>query len=288
MLKFYTLLVVMSQFLYGVRSYNMNESNITVRLSGAAYCGKENYNTMKVFEPANEIKVDTILYDIKTDLQGFVGYMVNSKTIYVTFRGSSSGLNWIEDFRIEKIPYTTFPSCNCEIHKGFYDSALSVKDNVIHSVTKLIKILNYNTIIVTGHSYGAAVAQIIGMELLNVGILCQVYNFGQPRIGDDNYSKFVNSKLYDYWRFTHNKDIVPHIPPIYGLNYKHSCGEIFENEKGELTTCSNTDCEDPSCAQQYSLKETNGIDHKTYLNYSLDCDSNANTYNYTNNILLKN
>lgn len=274
-MNFFYILFAISHFVYSVASYNINEANVTLHLSGAAYCGKEYYNTMKIFEPANEFQMDTTVYDISTDLQGFIGYIANRKTIYVVFRGSSSALNWIEDLEIKKVPYTTFSTCNCEIHKGFYNSALAVKDMVIYSVTKLKQMLRYDTIIVTGHSYGAAVAQIIGMELVNLGLSCQVYNFGQPRIGDDKYAAFVNTKLKNYWRFTHNKDIVPHVPPMSGLDYVHSCGEIFENENGALKTCSMTNCEDETCADQYSLKETNGDDHMEYLQHSLECDANA-------------
>jgi len=274
-MNFFYILFAISHFIYSVASYNINEANITLHLSGAAYCGKDYYNTMKIYEPANEFHMDTIVYDITSDLQGLVGYIANRKTIYVVFRGSSSALNWVEDLEIKKVPYTTFAECNCEIHKGFYHSALAVKDMVVYSVTKLKNMLRYDTIIVTGHSYGAAVAQIIGMEFVNLGLSCQVYNFGQPRIGDDKYAVFVNTKLTNYWRFTHNKDIVPHVPPMSGLDYIHSCGEIYENEYGDLKTCSMNDCEDQTCADQYSLKETNGDDHKVYLQHSLECEANA-------------
>jgi hypothetical protein len=169
-MNLFYLFFTISQFVTSLASYNLNEANVTLHLSGAAYCGKENYNAMKIYEPANDFQMDSILYDITTDLQGFVGYITNRKAIYVVFRGSSSTLNWIEDLEITKVPYATFSSCNCEIHKGFYNSALAVKDAVVYSVTKLKKMLKYDTIIVTGHSYGAAVAQIIGMELVNLGL----------------------------------------------------------------------------------------------------------------------
>lgn len=267
-----------SKLFYSAYTYDINEANITLHLSGAAYCGKENYDTMKIYEPASEFQVKKIIYDAKSDLQGFIGYISNRQTIYVVFRGSSSGLNWIEDLEIKKVPYTTFTECNCEIHKGFYNSALDVKDTVISSVREMKQTLRYDTIIITGHSYAGAVSQIIGMEFINIGISCQVYNFGQPRVGDNKYAAFVNQKLSKYWRFTHNKDIVPHVPPMTGLDYVHSCGEIYENEKGDLRTCSMTNCEDPICADQYSLKETNGDDHEIYLQHSLHCEANAEIF----------
>ena len=111
------------------------------------------------------------------------------------------------------------------------------------------------------------------MELFAVGIINKVYNFGQPRVGDIKYASFVNTIIKDYWRFTHDKDLVPHIPPIDKLEYYHSCGEIFENFYGSLQTC--IECEDPLCADQYLVKETNIDDHRIYLGHELDCSAST-------------
>ena len=73
-MDFFYIVFAFSQFVYSVASYNINETNITLHLSGAAYCGKEYYNTMKIYEPVNEFQMDTTIYDISTDLQGFVGF----------------------------------------------------------------------------------------------------------------------------------------------------------------------------------------------------------------------
>ena len=197
----------------------------------------------------------------------------DTKTIYVAFRGSSSLENWIADFEIKKIPYTSYPDCNATIHDGFYKSALHVKDEVYFSLDWLkIKYPSYR-IIVTGHSYGAAVAQILAMELIKDGFSLEVYNYGQPRLGNVNYASCVNQYLAGkYWRITHNKDIVPHIPPIIGFQFMHSCGEIFEDKYGGLKECSKIWCEDPTCADKYDDRETNVEDHLTYLGHRVSCE----------------
>jgi hypothetical protein len=110
------------------------------------------------------------------------------------------------------------------------------------------------------------------MELVKMGINSQLYNYGQPRIGDTKYAGFVNTIIKDYWRFTHNKDIVPHLPPFAGFGYLHSCREVFEDETGILKICSETNCEDAKCANQYSLSETNSVDHSYYLGRRIDCE----------------
>jgi hypothetical protein len=248
-----------------------NQLNTCVWLSGAAYCGKDKYQTMILGGPASGFTYKETLYDVKTDLQGYIGILPTTKSIYVIIRGSSSVMNWLDDFEVRLVPYDTFPECNCYVHYGFYRSALGVVDKMVTSVKALrIQYPGYS-VVVTGHSYGASCGQLLAMELVKVGINVKVYDYGQPRVGDAKYAAFVNSKISEYYRITHNKDIVPHVPPIEGFGYQHSCREIFENSIGELITCSATNCEDPKCADQYSLFQTNGDDHSYYLGHRVGC-----------------
>ena len=223
--------------------------------------------------PAKGFIVKDTLYDYKSDLEGYIGILDSTKTIHVVFRGSSSVRNWIDDFEIKKVKYDTFPECNCEIHYGFYNAILHLKDQTINTIKKLIKKYNYK-VICNGHSLGAITSQIMCMELEAIGIKTSVYNYGQPRGGDKNYAQFSNNIIKDYYRFTHYKDIVPHIPPI-ELGYYHSCGEIYENNDGLLYECSNNVCEDPNCSDQFKLYETNFDNHEIYLEHKLECNSSV-------------
>ena len=99
----------------------------------------------------------------------------------------------------------------------------------------------------------------------------EIYNYGQPRVGDTKYAGFVNTVIKDYWRFTHNKDMVPHVPPTTGFGYLHSCRAVFEDESGNTHLCSELVGEDPKCADQYSLSQTNTDDHSYYLDHRVDC-----------------
>ncbi len=256
-------------------SYDINVANSSVWLSGAAYCGKNNYTSMKLAGPASNFIVENVLYDPKTDLEGYTGVLGSSNTVYVVFRGSFSNRNWIDDFEILKTKYHTFPNCDCEVHHGFYETTLNLKNSTIDSVNLLKKKYGYSNVIVTGHSLGAAIAQMIGMELVAANISNTVYNFGQPRVGDGTYARFVNSiselKLY---RFTHDKDIIPHAPPL-DIGYVHSCQEIFENINGTLKECSLENCEDPTCANQFPLIDTNIKEHMYYLKHYLGCKSST-------------
>ncbi len=268
-------LFIFIQFTYSTELIDLTQLETGVWLSGASYCGKEEYSTMVLDGPASGFVYKDTLYDIKTDLQGYVGYISNKKTIYVSLRGSSSTINWLDDFEVKLVPYLSYPECNCYVHNGFYRSAMGVKNKTIDTIKILKKIYPLYSVIITGHSYGAAVSQLLAMELEREGIEVSVYNYGQPRVGDKKYSQFVNTIIKEYWRMTHYKDIVPHVPPIDIFNYYHSCREVYENENHQLSLCSETDCEDPKCADQFNLYQTNGDDHEYYLNHRLSCEEST-------------
>ena len=223
-------------FLSNALSYDYGQLNTGVWLSGAAYCGKDKYNTMILGGPTTGFTYKETIYDAKTDLQGYIGILPTTNTIYVVIRGSSSVMNWLDDFEVKLVPYDTFLECNCNVHYGFYNSDLGVVNKTIESVKSLkVKYPSYS-VMITGHSYGAACGQLLAMELVKNSINVKLYNYGQPRVGDANYAAFVKTKIAEYYRTTHNRDVVPHVPPIEVLGYLHSCGEIFEVSTGEFNS----------------------------------------------------
>ena len=263
--------ILLLSFIWRILSLDYTQLSTSVWLSGAAYCSKENYVSMQLGGPASGFVYKDTLYDIKTDLQGYIGILSSTKSIYVVIRGSSSKMNWLDDFEVRKVDYTTYPECNCKVHNGFYHSALGVSNQTVNTVKTLQKMYPSFSVVVTGHSYGASCGQLLAMELERNNIKTKLYNFGQPRVGDTKYAVFVNTIISEYYRTTHNKDTVPHVPPIDGLGYYHSCREVFEDAYGNLTECSETDCEDPKCADQYSLIQTNTDDHLYYLGHRVSC-----------------
>ena len=96
---------------------------------------------------------------------GFVGYLPSDKSIYVVFRGSSSIRNWITNLDAYKTSYTSYPACKCEVHKGFYGAEQIVIGGIISEVKRLKSISSLSTYSVktTGHSLGAALAQLTAM-----------------------------------------------------------------------------------------------------------------------------
>jgi hypothetical protein len=251
-----------------VNCYDPQTALTSVWLSGAAYCGKDMYYNMNLGGPSQGFKTHIALYDYKSDLQGYTGVLIDKKQIYAVFRPFKF-INWLDS---KQVLYNSIECLDCKVHNGFYKSSLAVKDDVLLSIRGLKKKYPNYEIIVTGHSYGAACAQLIGMELVANGFQdVSIYNFGQPRVGNKIFANYVETKLADkLWRFTHNKDVVPHLPTN---DYLHSSREIFETEDGYLRLCSDYVGEDPKCADQYALKETNTADHLIYLRHNMTCEA---------------
>ena len=81
-----------------------------------------------------------------------------------------------------------------------------------------------------------------------------MYNFGQPRVGNQEFSAFVtaNNLTPNSYRVVHNKDMVPHTPSSeFPLWFEHACLEVWEDQSHVVHGCSTSVCEDPKCSYQF-------------------------------------
>lgn len=264
-------LVASEEFNSTQAAYDGNQAKISLWLSAAAYCGKDKYASHTFQGPTKGFVYTATISGPTADTQGFVGYLPSDKAIYVVYRGSQSIRNWATNLDAWKTPYTSYPECNCQVHKGFYQAEQAVIGGIVSQVKKLKSQFSSYAVKVTGHSLGAALAQLTSMDLLKAGYGNTVYNFGQPRVGDKSYASFTTAKVAT-WRVTHNKDMVPHLPMTAGMDFYHECREEFEDAAGKVRSCS-ASCEDASCADQYDIKNTNIDDHLTYLGLGVNCDA---------------
>jgi hypothetical protein len=92
-------------------------------------------------------------------------------------------------------------------------------------------------------------------------------HFGSPRVGNENFAKFVDQKIPTKMRHTHRKDIVVHNPSeLFPFDFYHISNEIFEDKNGVYNTCSGG--EDKHCADQYSV-DVSISDHLVYLDHCI-------------------
>ncbi len=258
-------------FNFTLGAYDNNQGQISLWLSAAAYCDKSTYKTRTFKGPTTGFVATYVITGLTADTEGYVGYLPSDKAIYVAYRGSQTIRNWITNLDLYKTNYTSYPECNCQVHKGFYEAEQAVIGGITKEVQRLRALYPSYAVKVTGHSLGAALAQLTSMDLEKAGYSTSVYNFGQPRTGDRTYASFATNKVPTF-RVTHNQDIVPHLPLTTGFDFYHVCREEFENASGALKTCDSS-CEDKTCADQFPLKETNVNDHLVYLGMNVSCDA---------------
>ena len=252
-------------------SWNYNQANISLWVSAATYCDRGTYLSRKFIGPTTGFVATKVIFDNLSDTTGYMGYLPSDKSIYIAFRGTQDIANWISDLDAIKTPYLSYPECNCSVHKGFYQAEQKVTSGIVAELERLRGLYPSYSVKVTGHSLGAALAQLTSMDLFKAGYANTVINFGQPRTGDQAYAKFATSKVPTV-RVVHNKDQVPHLPVTAGMEYYHVCTEEFENASGAFKTC-NSSCEDPSCSDQYPLAQTNWDDHAIYMGLVLGCEA---------------
>ncbi len=138
------------------------------------------------------------------------------KTAVVAFRGTlvNDLTNWLEDLRIARTsPYKGNETVR--VHKGFFDMYHSVRGQV----RKLLLNLGAQQIFVTGHSLGAALAELCALDLVEdpVGDFAEVVHsitFGTPRVGNAAFSNYYASfEHFTSVRVVHWRDLVCHLPP---------------------------------------------------------------------------
>ncbi|XP_010276758.1 PREDICTED: uncharacterized protein LOC104611428 [Nelumbo nucifera] len=164
----------------------------------------------------------------------------DARLIVVAFRGTEpfNAKDWITDVDLSWLSMGNMG----RVHRGFmkalglqddkdfqkgwpkdYDGDKELAYYIIRE--KLKTLLEYHKgarIIITGHSLGAALATIFPAILAYhkedqiMDRLLGVYTFGQPRVGDEEFGRFMEGKLNKvvrrYFRVVHRFDIVPRVP----------------------------------------------------------------------------
>lgn len=131
--------------------------------------------------------------------------------VAIVFRGSTNRQNWLAnlDARVSRSDAGGF------VHHGFADAFSSVRAEVMARLESLLEHHQYRNVLVTGHSLGGALACLCAYQLTNPSIhRVQVITFGQPRIGDANWSRRYEAMVPDSLRVVHDLDDVPLVPGV--------------------------------------------------------------------------
>lgn len=240
---------------------NTNLIQTSVQIAQLSYCS---------YDENNIYTNDIIVYNIEhAGVRAIVGFNLDYNAIFVSYRGSTNIINWINNVRL-KIIYPFDYNLDAGVETGFYNSYSKVHDDIIKSIHYTSDLFGVYDILLSGHSLGGAISTILALDLSHY---YEQYNiiglvtFGSPRIGNNAFVKAINLLPIEYsYRVVHNDDMVPHLPPI-EFNYSHVSTEIWYNEdNSKYTICVNPINCYSSCGNNTCL---NTDDHLNYLNVSM-------------------
>jgi Lipase (class 3) len=177
------------------------------------------------------------------------------------------------DLEVDQVKYPGYSAG--EVHSGFYEAYSFLQEGLMAVMISMIDTYPNSSILVTGHSLGGAIALLAALDIKTYFEIppenFTLYTFGQPRVGDKVFSDFVWSQLSssNYYRVVHYDDMVPHVPPQAGTQYRHAGHEVWYPSRqfdGKFKVCINKAGlpENKSCSS--SLWFTTGIAaHRAYL-----------------------
>ena len=170
---------------------------------------------------------------IPVDTQAFVCRC--KRALLISFRGTEvvQIKDWFTDLMAISVPA---PAGVGRIHKGFACGLAAVWPQLSQAVAEEYD--GRSPIWITGHSLGGALATLAAAQLrFNARLPVQgLYTFGQPRVGDREFTKFLRLAMPGrVVRFINNKDIVPQVPaPGMLLKYWHGEREARFSAEGQL------------------------------------------------------
>ena len=167
------------------------------------------------------------IYDTGGEQRDEVAFDVKQKPFktVIVIRGTANKANVESD---ADIALESDVRAGILLHKGFRDAAVTIMEIIDTSMTSSRatiqgQTLRYplaDTVHLTGHSLGGAVAQIMGRWLHKRGYSVQVFSYGSPKISTESGDK------PQHWRVVRPSDPVPFMPP---WPYIHT--GVFVNSK---------------------------------------------------------
>jgi predicted lipase len=258
------------------QDYNEDRARNLAHYAGAAYCSQDliaSWSCDHCQQATNSMQAD-VIYNSQYDMQAYVG-MNGDNQVVVSFRGSQSLTNWIEN--LWTFAEAKYPHCDgCSVHAGFYDTWHSVEEGVLAKVTELIQGKSPQPeVYVVGHSLGGALA-VLGAASLHYqhGVEIEaVYTYGQPRVGNEAFRQWYNQGPHVSWRATHYKDPVPHLP-LESMGFTHISTEVYYSEDNTQYRICDASGKDSQCSDQWSdgidLVRNHVDNHHHYIGLNID------------------
>ena len=194
--------------------FNLNTSLVLIDLVGRL----EYFTDAPVTSPPNFTLVKTLQ---SPDSPIFCGMWTNSNNLYIIFRGTKTQAEWSKDLQTNQdaiIPGELQP-----LQKSWSGHAVSNDIILVHSgfldvfqefevaIQTVINEIQPQNVYIAGHSLGAGVSQLAGMQYFDQGIPLVVYAFASPLVGNDAFAASVKAN-YVVHTISNRDDLIPLVP----------------------------------------------------------------------------
>ncbi len=164
---------------------------------------------------------------------GTFGFVASDEhNLVLSLRGTDQVIDWVTNSTVSHVK-----AYGGYVHRGFAETLDAVWPEILTRVEGLLD--QGQTVWVTGHSLGGALATLASARLMDEGIEPYITcTFGAPRCFDPRAASHYLPRLY---RFVNKGDLVPSMPPAFTLpwyRYAHS-GSLtvtLDAERGAATT----------------------------------------------------
>lgn len=161
------------------------------------------------------------------------GYIARSGSdVIVAIRGTEGILEWIGDSLFFLVPFPYVSAGRTENgFTNFYISFHTGSDSSTPRVVDFLRTLTTDgtvqTLRITGHSLGSALATLLAIDVAGNGVFetPTVYTFASPRVGGKVFAGTYDSLVPDTWRIANRNDLVTQLPPPFA-GYVHVDEEV--------------------------------------------------------------
>jgi hypothetical protein len=212
-------------------SFDPRNIQIAARMSSAAYHDSISLASTASLIPAGGAMPKYISSHPSHGAQALLWQHVESRTLFIAFRGTTSMTDLRHDLDFRMVPYTSGDS-RILVHAGFRDKLKSIEHTLQEEVGK--SLTEIDRIILTGHSLGGALATLASPLLAEKfpSISIQCISFGSPRVGNRAFSHWFNAKLHSNLRLANDFDQVPNLP--FETFYEHVGPAISLSDENEI------------------------------------------------------
>ncbi|KAJ7173051.1 alpha/beta-hydrolase [Mycena crocata] len=225
--------------------------------AAAAYCVRAGqWNCGDACEKIPDTQLVFTIGDNAATPDVYVAYSQSRNQIIVGHEGTdpSEILSIKNDVKFTPTPLLTVLNVagtpeGVEVHNGFQTAWVQSSTLVLSAVQKLQAQVPDASVLVTGHSLGAAVSLLDAIFLkqqLPSNTSIQVAGFGRPRVGNTAFATWVDSMFGDKNTFVVSRDDpVPHVP-LLAQGFQHTSGEIWIKDNTTIMACNGQ--ENPNCS----------------------------------------